>query len=169
MNTALPLPESAHVSGFHPGSRIWAYVCARPLTQEESSFAQAELDQFARKWTAHDQALKARTEIYLNQIVLLMVDETQAGASGCSIDKSVHFLESLSARLNVDFFERMRFFWLDENGAIQSASRPEFAQRVQEGAVGANTLVLNQLVQNLHELQHKWWLPFQESWHKKLF
>ncbi|MDX2281530.1 MAG: hypothetical protein NW218_18215 [Saprospiraceae bacterium] len=161
------LPVSAQLTGFSPASRVWVYVSARALTEAEATIAQSQLQAFAQQWTAHNQALKAHAEVFNHQIAILIVDETQAGASGCSIDKSVHFLENLGAQFQTDFFERMLFFYQDSDGNIQSATRDAFAHLVQNGVIQAETLVLNNLVKNLEELNTKWWVPFQDSWHKK--
>ncbi len=96
-----------------------------------------------------------------------MVDETQAGASGCSIDKSVHFLENLGAQLNVNFFERMRFSWLADN-SLHVADRDAFGAQVQNHRITNDTLVVNTLVQTKKELAEKWLLPFGQSWHRRL-
>ena len=97
-----------------------------------------------------------------------MVDESQAGASGCSIDKSVHFLEQLGQEIGADFFERMRFAWVDAQGAIHFANRPEFVAQVREGKIDADTLVADTLVQTKAQLGVSWLVPFGKSWHKRL-
>ena len=162
------IPVSAQLSGFSPASRVWVYVSTRALTEAEATLAQSHLQAFAKQWTAHDRALKAHAEIFNHQIAILIVDETQAGASGCSIDKSVHFLESLGAKFQTDFFERMLFFYQNADGNMQAATKDAFSQLVQNGTIQPNTLVLNNLVKNLEELNTKWWVPFQDSWHKRL-
>ena len=161
-------PSLASVSAFSPESRVWVYTADRPLTPEESAFAQTNLDAFCRQWTAHNQALKAAAEVFENQMLILMVDETQAGASGCSIDKSVHFLEKLGNEIGADFFERMRFAWIDEQGKVRFANRPEFSALVQEGRIDSNTMVADTLVQTRAQLAEKWLVPFGKSWHKRL-
>jgi hypothetical protein len=160
-------PPSSHPD-FSPESRVWVYTASRALSVQEADFAQKQLDAFCRQWTAHNQALQASAEVYQGQWLILMVDETRAGASGCSIDKSVHFLEDLGQAMGIDFFERMRFAWVDQQGQIQMADRAAFAALVQEGSIGTDTLVVNTLVQTKRELEEKWLLPFGESWHRRL-
>lgn len=164
----MTIPNLASTSTFSPDSRVWVYTSNRPLTAEESAFAQKNLDAFCQQWTAHNQALLAKAEVFENQLVILMVDETRAGASGCSIDKSVHFLEQLGAEMGADFFERMRFAWLNEQGEMQFANRPEFAALVREERIGHETLVADTLVQTKGQLAEKWLVPYSKSWHKRL-
>ena len=162
------LPQIAHLSSFSPDSRVWVYVSDRRLTDEEAATAQEALLVFTRDWTAHNQALKAIAEIYDNQCLILMVDEMQAGASGCSIDKSVHFLEQLGAHIGADLFERMRFAWADNSGQLHFANRIELSAARNNGEVTDETPMLNTLVQTRRELLEKWWVPFGESWHRRV-
>lgn len=161
-------PIISNDSTFSPDSRVWVYTSNRPLSAEESAFAQKNLDAFCQQWTAHNQALLAKAEVVENQFIILMVDESQAGASGCSIDKSVHFLEQLGAELGADFFERMRFAWVDEQGKMQFANRPEFATLVREERISHDTLVADTMVQTKGQLAENWLVPFGKSWHKRL-
>ena len=162
------LPQLAHAHQYAPESRIWVYTSDRRLSDTEVQQVQEALHTFTRDWTAHNQALKATAEVFENQCIILMVDESQAGASGCSIDKSVHFLEALGRHIGADFFERMRFGWADENGSIHFVNRPELSAARQSGVVTDRTPMLNTLVQNRQELLEKWLLPFGESWHRRV-
>jgi hypothetical protein len=161
-------PQLAYNPGFSPDSRVWVYTCNRLLSSEEVAEVQQHLNSFCRQWTAHNQALMAVAEVFQNQFVFLMVDETQAGASGCSIDKSVHFLENLGAALGVDFFERMRFAWVADDGELQFANSLELAEAVKKEHVTSDTLMANTLVQTKRELAEKWLQPFKQSWHRRI-
>lgn len=161
-------PKLATRSDFAPESRVWVYVASRPLTTVECAFVQEQLNAFTRQWTAHNQDLQAAGEIFENQFVILMVDETNAGASGCSIDKSVHFLEQLGQHLGVDLFERMLFGWVDGE-QIKLENRNSFGALVQQSGILPDTPVINTLVQSKKELSEKWLLPFGQSWHRRLF
>ena len=166
--TASIRPALAAARDFAPQSRVWVYTSDRPLTAPETTYAQAQLTAFCQQWTAHNQALLATAEVFENQFVLLMVDETQAGASGCSIDKSVHFLERLGQAIGADLFERMRFGWVDAEGVLRMSPREEFADLVKTGHIGNTTWVVNSLVQTKRELEEKWLMPFEHSWHRRL-
>lgn len=166
-DTNLLLPRLATAPDFAPESRVWVYTANRPLTEPEAQFIEDALRDFTTQWTAHNQALKAAAEVFQNQFILLMVDETQAGASGCSIDKSIHVLEALGHQLGVDLFERMRFAWV-ENGALQFADRPGLAARVADATIRPDTLLVNTLVQSKRDLQEKWLVPFAQSWHRRI-
>ncbi len=161
-------PSIAQLPDFSPDSRVWAYVCNRNLSDAEADAVQQELDAFCRAWTAHNQALLATAEVFQNRFVFLMVDETRAGASGCSIDKSVHFLEKLGDALKVDFFERMRFAWVGDDGRLTFADQKALAEAVKSQQITDSTLMANTLVQSKRDLSEKWLQPFAKSWHRRI-
>lgn len=167
IHTDMLQPALATAPGFAPESRVWVYTANRPLTDTEAQYIREALHDFSHRWTAHNQALKAAAEVFQNQFILLMVDETQAGASGCSIDKSIHILEALGHQLGVDLFERMRFAWV-ENDALQYADRTGLAARVADSSIQPETLMVNTLVQTKSDLQEKWLVPFAQSWHRRI-
>lgn len=167
-NQGTTMPTVALLSHFSPESRVWVYTASRKLSSQEVDFAQKQLDTFCRQWTVHNQTLQACAEVFNGQWLILMVDETYAGASGCSIDKSVHFLEDLGQAMDIDFFERMRFAWVDQQGQTCMADRETFVALVKDGSIGADTPVVNTLVQTKRELAEKWLLPFGASWHRRL-
>ena len=62
---------------------------------------------FLKSWAAHGNDLKADGILTHDQFIVLVVDESIADASGCSIDSSVKFIKTIGTALNVDFFDRL--------------------------------------------------------------
>ena len=148
-------------------SRIWIYQANQPIPTEKTTEIEAHLQQFTKQWTAHNQALRAYGELRDQRFIILMVDESQAGASGCSIDKSVHFIQHLEQAFNLNLFDRMTFTYQD-NGAIKAAPREEFAQLFADGIIDEDTLVFDNLVKNKEEFETAWVKKLGESWHKRM-
>jgi hypothetical protein len=161
-------PKVALDAGFHPASRVWVYVAERPLTAAEQDGIQQALEQFTRNWTAHNDALHAGAEVFAQQVILLYVDETRAGASGCSIDKSVHFLEQLSRQFQVDLFDRMRFGWVHPEKGVVFSDKNAFAALVKDGMIHSDTPVIHTLAGSVSELREHWLQPYGQSWHARL-
>ncbi|MGV8877977.1 MAG: ABC transporter ATPase [Sphingobacteriaceae bacterium] len=149
-------------------SRVWIYQSDKELSLEETALLQDHLDQFAARWTAHNNQLKANAEIRYNRFIVLIVDESQAGASGCSIDKSVSFIKQLEKQYGLNFFDRFNIAYR-KNGAIVSVNRDAFEQLLTEGEINAETPVFNNVVQTLGELQQSWEIPLRKSWHARVF
>ncbi|MFS2186586.1 MULTISPECIES: ABC transporter ATPase [unclassified Mucilaginibacter] len=153
---------------FSPQSRVWIYQSDRKLTDLEVQQIQPELDRFTTNWTAHNNQLKAKGEVRYNRFFILIVDESQAGASGCSIDKSVHFMQQVQQHLGINLFDRFNLAYR-EGEEVLSLPRHDFEAKLKEGSINKETVVYNNLVQNLTELETKWEVPFKDSWHIQLF
>ena len=153
---------------FSSESRVWIYQSDRELTNNEVLLIKIALDDFTTGWTAHSNQLRAGAEVRYNRFLILIVDETQAGASGCSIDKSVNFMKQLEQRFGINLFDRFNLAYRD-GSEVLSAPRHVFEQHLRSGKINTDTIVFNNLVQNLAELQTKWEVPFKNSWHIQLF
>jgi len=153
---------------FSENSRVWVYQSDRELTDNEALQIKVLLDNFTTGWTAHNNQLKARAEIRYNRFIILIVDESQAGASGCSIDKSVHFMQQIEAQFGINLFDRFNLAYR-QGSEVLSAPRAQFEELLKQGNINTDTIVFNNLVQNLTELDNKWEVPFKNSWHIQLF
>jgi len=150
-------------------NKVWIYQADRILTDNEVNAITNDLTTFVESWTAHGSALAGKAVVRDNLFLILEVDESQAGVTGCSIDKSVHFLKALGTKYAIDFFDRMKVTYRSIDGQAIIASRNEFERLIKEGVITENTIVFNNLVQNSDELATKWEVPFKDSWHSKVF
>lgn len=153
---------------FSEQSRVWIYQSDRELYDDEVKQLHEILNKFASEWTAHNHQLKAKAEIRYNRFLILIVDESQAGASGCSIDKSVNFIKRLEQEFGINLLDRFNLAYRTGEKVL-SAPRDEFEDLLRSGKINSNTIVYNNLVQNLEQLETKWEVPFKESWHNQLF
>ena len=96
-STLLSFPDTA---------RLWVYQADRRLTKEETEFVNENAAKFCLSWSAHGQALQATFQLEYDQFLVLMVDERQAEASGCSIDASVSFIRALENKLGLTLLDR---------------------------------------------------------------
>lgn len=153
---------------FSENSRVWVYQSDKKLTDGEVQQIKVRLDSFVVNWTAHNSQLKAKAEIRYNRFLILIVDESQAGASGCSIDKSVNFMKQIEPEYKLNLLDRFNLAYR-EGDEVLSAPRHVFEDMIKQGSIDTDTIVFNNMVQNLTELQTKWEVPFKDSWHIQLF
>lgn len=153
---------------FSEQSRVWIYQSDKQLYDAQVNELQQQLDNFTAEWTAHNHQLKAKAEIRYNRFLILIVDESQAGASGCSIDKSVNFMKRVEQQFGINLFDRFNFAYRDGEKVL-SAPRHQFEEMLKEGKLNKQSIVFNNLVQNLKELENNWEVPFKDSWHVQLF
>lgn len=149
-------------------SRIWIYQADRVFTDEEVNYIQRKLNDFTSQWLAHGNKLAAFGEVKFNQFIILSVDENEAGATGCSIDKSVKLMQEIEQELGVSLFDRFRIAF-KEGDDIISCNRRQFEELVKTGRVHADTLVFNNLIGTRKELRTNWQIPMKNSWHAQVF
>ena len=153
---------------FSENSRVWIYQSDKKLTDAQAIQLQVQLDNFSTGWTAHNNQLKAKAEIRYNRFIILVVDESQAGASGCSIDKSVNFMKQIEQQFGINLFDRLNLAYRS-GSEILSVPRHTFEELLKNGTINNDTIVFNNLAQDLTELENKWEVPFKDSWHRQLF
>lgn len=144
-------------------SKVWIYQSDKELTYDQIDLIRPKLFEFAELWTAHNANLDAYANIFHKRFIGIFVDETRAGASGCSIDKSVHFVEMLGEALGVDFFNRMLFCYLDEE-EVNCVTSSELKELYKKGQINNETLVFDNLVKTKIDFLERWVTPFKETW-----
>lgn len=149
-------------------SRIWIYQSNRSLDTQEVEVASAVLLNFTEQWTAHKNNLKASFTILYQRFIVLAVDEKAAGASGCSIDSSVRVLQQLQKELDVDLFNRTLIYYKAEEDYIDSAEMGDFKALLSSGELTADTVVFNNMIEQINQLDTEWEVPVSKSWHKQL-
>ncbi|MNL67462.1 hypothetical protein D3C87_1920500 [compost metagenome] len=89
-------------------------------------------------------------------------------ATGCSIDSSVEFIQGLEKKYNVDLLDKMNVTF--KNGEhIAHKTLIDFKKMVKDKSVSENTIVFNNLVNNIEEFNESWEVPAADSWHSRFF
>lgn len=148
-------------------TRVWIYQSNRPFSAAEQGEIRPALQNFAKQWVSHNHQLRSFADVYYDRFIVLMVDESQAGASGCSIDSSVRFLKQIEGAMSVDLFDRMRFSFTDGT-EVQTVSRDEFAKLYAAGDINDDTPVFDTLVNNKKAFSDSFVKKLGESWHKRM-
>lgn len=147
-------------------SRIWIYQANRKLSDEEVETIATQAESFLVNWTAHGANLEAGFEIKYNRFIVIGLNQTNASASGCSIDASVHFIQSLEKELDVDLMDKMNVtFYSGE--FIAHKSLADFKKMAKNKSVSPNTVVFNNLVNTKAEYLEHWEVPAKDSWHSR--
>lgn len=73
-----------------------------------------EISHFVNQWAAHGSGLFGHGIIINQYFLVLAVDESRVGASGCSIDSSVKFIKALGEKYGINFFDRLNMVIHDQ-------------------------------------------------------
>lgn len=149
-------------------SRIWIYQSNRKFSDAEIVEIENDLTHFLENWSAHGTPLEASFITKYNRFIIIAVNQEVQAASGCSIDASVSFIQSLEQIYQVDLLDKMNVtFKTGEH--IAHKSLIEFKKMAKEKAVTSNTIVFNNLVNTIEEFNYSWEVPATDSWHSRFF
>ncbi len=149
-------------------SRLWVYQADRSFNEEEMQFVLQNGKVFVENWTAHNKALNASIEIKYDQFIVLAVDETNASATGCSIDKSVHFIKSLENELKINLLDKSKIAFLKGNEVVLE-KLPSIKSKVESDEISADLMTFNNIVTTREEFDKNWLIPAAKSWMGKYF
>lgn len=152
---------------FSAQSRIWIYQSNRVFTTAETAKLNAHLKAFTTQWASHQRQLIAHGVVLHQRFIVLLVDDKQgSGASGCSIDSSVRFLQQLGKAFEADFFDRLTFAYLDGD-QVTTGTQTELSARFTAGEINDQTLFFDNLVKTYGDLKTHWLVPLGQSWHRR--
>ncbi|MEZ7854516.1 MAG: hypothetical protein QMB12_05410 [Cyclobacteriaceae bacterium] len=149
-------------------ARLWVYQCNRKFLASELEAINSALQEFLASWVAHGTALKPAYALYYDQIIVLAVDESSHGASGCSIDTSVAFMKSLEQTYGVSLLDRTEIgFMIDQEIRVLNLSK--IKESIASDKIKAEDIILNNAVSSVAEFKKSWHQSVDQSWCKKYF
>jgi alkanesulfonate monooxygenase SsuD/methylene tetrahydromethanopterin reductase-like flavin-dependent oxidoreductase (luciferase family) len=159
---ATPIAQKC-IADMPPYARTWVYKPARDLGQAEQKLVRERGAAFTAGWAAHGSSLDACVDVLHDRFVVIAVDEEQARASGCSIDKSVGFIKQLEHDLNLMLTDRMIVVYEDE-GRVKSCRLQQLPDLLRDGVLTADTVVFDDLVSTVGDLRERFRLPLRATW-----
>src|SRR5206468_12396455 len=132
-------------------SRAWVFGSDRTLDEAQSKMLMADVDRFLQRWKAHGVELTVGRSWKHGRFLSVAVDQSTAGASGCSIDGLFRSLKALAPTLGASLVTSGLIFYSDEKCNAQSVDRQEFAAIGAKAAVGAGTRVSDPTVTSVGE------------------
>jgi hypothetical protein len=127
------------------------------------------VDGFLAQWKAHGVPLSAARDWRYDRFLLIGVDESSAGASGCSIDAMVHQLSGLERAIGVELLDHGPVLFR-ANGRIERLSRLAFADLARRGDVTSETIVFDNTVTRVADVREgRWETAAAAAWHGRAF
>lgn len=162
----MPLVEIADLPD---NARTWVFGANKTLEPPASATLLVEVDRFLFQWKAHGSPLTVGRDWKYDRFLTVAVDQSTAGASGCSIDGLFRALKALEPRLGASLVTSGLVFFRDENGTIQSVDRERFTLLGAEGKIHPGTRVFDPTVTTLGEWRARFEMDAAKSWHAGLF
>ena len=148
-------------------SRVWIFQAERALSQQEEDYLRTSLKTFTSQWTSHNRALKANADVFYGCIMIIALDEdASSGASGCSIDKLTHQIQSLSRELNLDLMNRTTFYFFKEE-KLYGINMHNLSEAIKNGSIDEDALVLDSMIKTTGQIRNELFKPLKDSWHSR--
>ena len=122
-------------------SRIWIYAAEQKLTNEQEVYVLNSICDHLQNWEAHKVPLTAGVIILENHFIVVALDDSENGASGCSIDTLHNKIQEIEKELSISLLNRLNVFCRVDD-EIQCV--PSFKL---EGIAKANTLFYDLTIQ----------------------
>ena len=152
------LPENLHAD-----SRVWIYQCERAFNEIETNQINELLHEFTKTWTSNGAKVKGFGQVFFNQFIVLMADETASEVSGCSTDSSVRMIKNIEETYQVNLFNRQLLgFFINEK--IELIPLQEIQKSFESELINTETLYFNNIVLHKKELEENWIIPLKNSW-----
>jgi hypothetical protein len=149
-------------------ARVWIYQSDRVFTQEELTKIEAASQGFLTQWTAHGSELKAGVDFRYDRFIILGLNESIQSASGCSIDASVRFIQSIEEEFSVILMDKMNVTYRNKEH-IQYIPLKDFRKMAKKKQIPSSAIVFNNLVLDKGEYETQWEVPASSSWHSRYF
>jgi len=149
-------------------ARVWVFGAANELTVPASDRLLGAVDDFLTQWNAHGSPLVCAREWRDNRFLAIGVDQSTAGASGCSIDGLFRTLARLEPELGTSLLGGGRVYYRDGSGRVNATTRTAFNQLARAGRVGPETPVFDTSITSAEAWRERFERTVRESWHAEL-
>ena len=144
-----------------PGeSRIWIYASEKALTSEQQEYIINYIAEHLKGWNAHKVPLTAGLTILENHFIVVALDESKNGASGCSIDTLQKTIQELEKDLSIALMNRLNVF-CKEGEIIKVIPSSEL------GVIANKDILFYDLTIQRKEELSNYLKPIKEGWPKR--
>lgn len=149
-------------------SRVWVFGSDKLLSDDGTKALLEGVDQHLADWKAHGAPLTVAREWRDGRFLVVAVDQSTAGASGCSIDGLFRVLQELERKAGASLVGGGRVFYRDEHGAVQSVDRAEVTSLAESGVIVKDTVVFDTSLTDLGSFRACFERRAQDCWVKDL-
>lgn len=140
------LPDSA---------RVWIFGSDKRLSEDAATSLMREVGDHLANWKAHGEPLTVGSQLLDDRFLVVAVDQSTTGASGCSIDGLFRVLQAVQSKLGVNLVGGGRLFYRDRNGDVQCAPRADLDELRASGAISKDTVVFDTTITDLGTFRTK--------------
>jgi hypothetical protein len=144
------------------------FAASDRVTGQRADRLLAAVDEWLAEWKAHGEPLTCARDWREDRFLVIGVDQSTAGASGCSIDALFRVLQDLQGTLGTSLLGGGRVFYRDRDGQVVATDRGTFASRAGAGELDGDTRVFDTSVTTAAAYRSSFIRRAGDSWHRDL-
>jgi hypothetical protein len=148
------LPEDA---------RIWIFSIPGDVDLSLREMLNTELKSFIQEWTSHDRSLKASAAIIDNRFIIVGLDQSQYGASGCSIDKLLRLIQNLEIKTGLHLLLKNKIA-IQNQDVVQWKTIQEIKHSIESGILDDTSVYFDTMIDTMYLYKHEWIKPIKKGW-----
>lgn len=149
-------------------ARVWVFASSEPVAGAQARTLLSAVDDYLAEWKAHGLPLTCARDWRDDHFLAIGVDQSDAHASGCSIDGLFRTLQRLAPALGTSLVGGGRVFYRAPDGTIVCVSRADFAGHAAEGSVRDDTPVFDTAITDAASYREQFEKAAAASWHGAL-
>ena len=146
-------------------ARLFVFTSNANLSSSESTKFQKNLESFVSDWKAHGSLLDASFMLIANRVLVIVVDEIDQTATGCSIDSLNRCLQSSG----FDWFTRTWVLHNSDSPTLDAdwsvCDLADFHEKCRSGVIPMEEYIINTTVLSIQEMRDSLVQKVSESWH----
>ncbi len=150
---------------FSNNSKVWVYQCDRLFSKSEIIEINALLNTFIEQWESHGKAIKGYANLFFDQFIIIMADDTTDRLCGSSADNSIRLIKEIESMFNVDLLNRQNVGFI-VNDQVKVLPISQFNEEIENGFLTPDTIYFNNIVGTKQMLLQEWLIPIKHSWLK---
>ena len=145
-------------------SRVWVFGSDQVLSEDVERKMLVQVDEYLTEWKAHGEPLTVGREWRDGRFLVVAVDQSTAGASGCSIDGLFRVLQQVQRDVNANLVGGGRVFYRDKTGGVCSVDRAGLEDLARQGIISRDTVVFDTTLTDLGAWRQHFERPAKECW-----
>lgn len=150
-----------------PQSKIWIYQSEQSFSASEQEVMAHRLEKFLNTWASHGSEMLTGYTFKHQKFIIVGIDESMAGASGCSVDKLMQFMQAMGNQLQLNLIDRSIAYVEDEQ--IKICQFSQIKHLVAQGVIHQDTPIFNTFITRKSELSNNWIVKASETWTSRYF
>lgn len=151
----LPAMPVVSLDSLPDSARVWIFGSDKRLTDGSAEALMRDVGDHLANWKAHGEPLTVASQLLDDRFLVVAVDQSTTGASGCSIDGLFRVLQGVQGKLGVNMVGGGRLFYRDRQGEVRCAARSELDELRESGALTPDTVVFDTTITDLGTFRRK--------------